>query len=348
MKKFIVLLAFATITGAAFSAQAADAFNYNLRSGSKGDQVVMLQNLLISQGYLSGTSATGTFGPLTQKAVSLFQSENGIERTGFVGPLTRTKLNALIDTSNGMTFSAGCTSAKGFSMLTGKPCVATILPSVTVAPVEIAPTSASSASFLSSYQGKSSGYYSVRFEYAMNKDAFDAGSQSRLGQIALSGAANSFTASIGNLVPGATYYVRAVVEPDGKQPSTTDVVSFTSAELAPVITGTYQNQATAQSGQAYVGTNAATAITDINALLSGVVDGRGTNMTAWFQYWSGNSALSNTPQVSLGKGAGSTSYVLNNLQSSTTYSYRLIVMNAYGTVYGSTTNFKTLPAGAVY
>ncbi len=38
---------------------------------------------------------SGYFGALTEKAVKKFQAKYGIEAIGIVGPLTRTKLNAL-------------------------------------------------------------------------------------------------------------------------------------------------------------------------------------------------------------------------------------------------------------
>ena len=57
-------------------------------------EVTKLQGVLILQGYLN-SEATGYFGYLTLKAVRAFQTVNGFDSTGFVGPLSRAKINAM-------------------------------------------------------------------------------------------------------------------------------------------------------------------------------------------------------------------------------------------------------------
>ena len=52
-----------------------------LKSGSKGDEVTALQELLIQYGYLSGT-ASGKYDNATVKAVKDFQINNGMKETG--------------------------------------------------------------------------------------------------------------------------------------------------------------------------------------------------------------------------------------------------------------------------
>ena len=64
----------------------------NLSVGSTGDDVRKLQDLLAQDPSLGFTaSSTGHFGPMTLKAMMLFQMKNGIasSTTGAVGPLTR-------------------------------------------------------------------------------------------------------------------------------------------------------------------------------------------------------------------------------------------------------------------
>lgn len=68
-------------------------FNANMGRGARGGDVKALQLMLQEEGFFSG-SATGFFGPLTQKALVKFQKANNINPTGFLGPLTRAKINS--------------------------------------------------------------------------------------------------------------------------------------------------------------------------------------------------------------------------------------------------------------
>jgi len=71
-------------------------FDKNLRFGIKGDaDVLTLQATLTREGVYRGP-ITGNFLNLTRIAVKDFQKKYGIEQTGFVGPLTRTKLSELV------------------------------------------------------------------------------------------------------------------------------------------------------------------------------------------------------------------------------------------------------------
>lgn len=66
-------------------------------ANNKND-VIALQNFLNTQKYLSEASVTGYFGTLTAQAVIAFQNDNGIlpiPPTGFVGPITRAKINEI-------------------------------------------------------------------------------------------------------------------------------------------------------------------------------------------------------------------------------------------------------------
>lgn len=65
---------------------------------SNNSDVQCLQNFLKNQGadiYPEGL-VTGNFGNLTKTAVIKFQAKYGIAQTGFVGPLTRAKINQII------------------------------------------------------------------------------------------------------------------------------------------------------------------------------------------------------------------------------------------------------------
>ncbi len=62
-----------------------------LKEGSRGDDVVYLQRILIDLGYLTGV-ADGVFGPRTKDAVKAFQKAYGLTNDGIVGRLTWNKL----------------------------------------------------------------------------------------------------------------------------------------------------------------------------------------------------------------------------------------------------------------
>ncbi len=73
-------------------------FSEDLFIGSRGDNVVTLQNWLISNGYdipsiSSGAANRGYFGSQTKTAVIKYQTEHSVPATGFFGPMTREKLN---------------------------------------------------------------------------------------------------------------------------------------------------------------------------------------------------------------------------------------------------------------
>jgi len=73
--------------------------NGDLYFGVVGGEVSCLQQFLKNQGvdiYPEGL-VTGNFGNLTRQAVIKFQTKYGISGTGFVGPITRIKINQLLN-----------------------------------------------------------------------------------------------------------------------------------------------------------------------------------------------------------------------------------------------------------
>ena len=70
-------------------------FSLYLHSGSNGNEVKKLQELLVKEGFFSGTP-NGNYGPATISAVKKFQGAHGLDALGVVGPSTRVALNTLI------------------------------------------------------------------------------------------------------------------------------------------------------------------------------------------------------------------------------------------------------------
>ena len=67
---------------------------YRSNDATTGGQVSDLQDFLAVSGYLD-SDPTGFAGALTIKAVKAFQNANGINPSGFVGPITRAKIKGL-------------------------------------------------------------------------------------------------------------------------------------------------------------------------------------------------------------------------------------------------------------
>lgn len=75
----------------------------NLKAGIKGSsQVLSLQKVLADSNHyppvgktLTDCPINGNFGPCVETSVRAFQSAHGIDPTGFVGPVTRAKINSL-------------------------------------------------------------------------------------------------------------------------------------------------------------------------------------------------------------------------------------------------------------
>jgi len=90
----------------------------NLAPGSKGSDVSALQQFLETQGYYAYPSITGYFGPVTEQAVEAFQSANGIESVGEVGPITSAKIATLTATCSMSTASTGTSSTSATTATT--------------------------------------------------------------------------------------------------------------------------------------------------------------------------------------------------------------------------------------
>lgn len=96
MKKIIIFAAFFSLFF--INSVSAAEFNANLKYGSKGNDVIKLQEFLNEQGLYNGP-ITGNFFSLTLKAVKALQTREAISPvSGFFGNLTRAKVNEILDT----------------------------------------------------------------------------------------------------------------------------------------------------------------------------------------------------------------------------------------------------------
>ena len=82
-----------TATNNSSAVSSGGTFTELLTLGSQDSQVSALQQQLTTLGFYSG-SITGFYGTLTQQAVMKYQTSHRITATGYVGPSTRTALNA--------------------------------------------------------------------------------------------------------------------------------------------------------------------------------------------------------------------------------------------------------------
>lgn len=92
-------------------------FDVSLKYGMLNSaEVTKLQNFLIERGLLN-VSATGNFLSLTLNAVTTFQREQGIETTGYFGPLTRAAANKIISVQGSAkpTISGASVSVENYS-----------------------------------------------------------------------------------------------------------------------------------------------------------------------------------------------------------------------------------------
>ena len=123
--KFFKLVAVALIFAAVAVAGSADAamFTRFLTVGSTGADVVELQTILETQGYLVMPAgvAKGYFGQLTKSAVAKWQAAVGLPSTGYFGPLSIAKINAGM-TGGGSTGTPGCSAGATYNSMTGERC----------------------------------------------------------------------------------------------------------------------------------------------------------------------------------------------------------------------------------
>ena len=81
-----------------------------LEVGSRGSDVIKVQNRLIQWGYLNGT-ADGRYGEATRNAVLRFQRNNGLKADGRVGPATAAAMGVTLSGSSSSSSAATTASS---------------------------------------------------------------------------------------------------------------------------------------------------------------------------------------------------------------------------------------------
>ncbi len=107
MKKYYIgFLVFAITPAFTFAS-----IDTNLKYGSKGQEVIELQEFLISHNFLKGTP-TGNFYSLTRNAVIAYQKSINVTASGFVGPLTRAQINSALASQGAISNNAEVAETK--------------------------------------------------------------------------------------------------------------------------------------------------------------------------------------------------------------------------------------------
>jgi peptidoglycan hydrolase-like protein with peptidoglycan-binding domain len=100
-------------------------FTKDLQLGSTNEEVRCLQKYLNSSGYTIATSGVGSPGnetnllrDLTKKAIIKWQTANGLSATGYFGPQSRSKYNALLNSTGSTTTTTPATNASSNASVT--------------------------------------------------------------------------------------------------------------------------------------------------------------------------------------------------------------------------------------
>jgi len=168
------------------------------------------------------------------------------------------------------------------------------------------------------------------FEYGTSQSL---GSQTSAQSIGGGNSSINVSTYLSGLQSNTTYYFRAVAQ-NSNGTSHGSIMSFTSGS--------------GQQGSApSVVTNTAYNINQNYATLSGSANPNGANTNIWFEYGTTQSLGNQTSSQSIGGGNSSInmSAYISGLQSNTTYYFRAVAQNSYGTSYGSVLSFITTYGG---
>ena len=314
-------------------------FRTDLTVGDSGPSVSALNQALLSSGVnMSGN--TSSFDENTAANVVSFQARYGIRQTGYVGPLTRAKLNALY---------ACATPTTGVTSTTGQ--------TATTTPVVAAPTP--SISSMTAPAGETATIYAGEraFIYGTNLKNIIVNIGGQSINALTYGLTSSGLTSLDFNVPSwlsAGVYDASVTNTYTGLTSGTYKVTVKTPTTSTATTGTTATAATPNSLLA-VSTTPASNITATAANLNGTANPAGTiGTTGWFR-------ISATKPGSCSDTFGTRSngdtlfsqqyqfapyvFIVTGLTPNTTYYYCAIAQNATGKGYGSIASFTTLSTG---
>jgi len=173
----------------------------------------------------------------------------------------------------------------------------------------------------------------VWFEYGASQSfGYTTASQS----IGNSNASQTIAVSAFNLNQNSTYYYRAVAN-NSYGTSYGSTLNFVTSQSS---SGSYVAPT--------ISTNYATNNSSNYMTLNASVNPNGSNTTVWFEYGTSQSLgyVIGSQTIGSGNSTQSIASYISGLSSNTTYYYRIVAQNSYGTVYGSTLNSVTQSSGS--
>ena len=160
--------AIATSTPVATTPSLSISFPRTLYFGLSGTDVSLLQTLLKTWGYYTYPEITGYFGNATKAAVAAFQTANGIEPLGGMGPITRAKILALAggSTSSAPTTTTSASFTRDLQLYSTGEDVRTLQKYLNAHGTVIAPTGAGSVGNETTYFGPATQAALIKFQSA--------------------------------------------------------------------------------------------------------------------------------------------------------------------------------------
>jgi len=185
-----------------------------------------------------------------------------------------------------------------------------------------------SATLNASFTNAGSNSVSVWFEYGTS---ISLGTNS--GTVNVSASAGNASVNISGLAPNTTYYFKAIASDGLTTKNATNILSFTTT--APPPTNNLPPNAY---------TTSPSSITETSAVLNGQINPNGSPTTVWFEYGLSASNLNRTvgtQNIGAGNSIINVSFPISQLEPATTYFYRVVASNAYGTTPGQVISFTT-------